>query len=113
MIKNPQNEERYETQDETIIMCGRNDSNEEDAYSYEIKRDIIKIYNEHKNHPVINIPDEAKKIVDFIKFHSKSDKEIAKKICDWVSTNIIFDNVHADASRAYKKGMNKNIHECN
>ncbi|MFA4958009.1 MAG: transglutaminase-like domain-containing protein [Candidatus Methanoperedens sp.] len=107
MIQSPQNVQGYETQDESIIMCGRTDSCEEDEYPYKERRDVIKIYNEHKNHPVINIPDEAKKIVDFIKLHSKSEKEIAKKICEWVSTNIIFDNAHADASRANKKGLNK------
>lgn len=109
MIKTPHNEGRYETQDETVIMCGRNDSCEEDAYPYPYKekRDISALYESHKDHPAIEIPSEAKEIVDVIKSKSKSDKEIIQKIYKWMLINIENDCAHAEASRKNNEGKNK------
>ncbi len=75
-------------------------------YPYTEERDIQAIYKSHKNHPAIQIPVEAKKIVDHIKINSKTDKEIIEKVCMWTSTYIDYDNEHAAASRLNKKGVN-------
>ncbi len=77
-----------------------------DFYPYKEERDINKIYLTHKNHPSIEIPIEAKKIVDHFKVNSRTDKEIVQSICKWVSTYIDYDNEHAAASRLYKQGKN-------
>ena len=76
------------------------------VYPYEEKRDIVSIYNLHRSHPAIEIPTELKAIVDYIKVNSRTDKEIAMKVCKWVSTYIEYDNVHAAASRLYKERKN-------
>lgn len=76
------------------------------VYPYKEKRDIVSIYKLHKNHPAIEIPSELKTIVDYIKVNSRTDKEIAMKVCGWVSTYIGYDNVHAAASRLYKERKN-------
>ena len=77
-----------------------------DLYPYKEERDIVKIYNSHKNHPAIQIPIEAKKIVDYIKVNSRTDKEIIQAICNWTSIYIDYDNQHAAASRLNKEGIN-------
>jgi len=77
-----------------------------DLYPYKEERDIVKIYNSHRNHPSIQIPIEAKKIVDYIKVNSRTDKEIVQAICNWTSIYIDYDNVHAAASRLNKEGKN-------
>lgn len=77
-----------------------------ELYPYKEKRDVQSIYNSHKNHPSIEISIEAKKIVDYIKVNSRTDKEIVQKINKWVSTYIDYDNVHAAASRLHKEGKN-------
>lgn len=92
---------------ETIIMGGRTDLCKKDAYPYKEKRDISALYESHRDHPAIDIPPEAKEIVDFIKSESKSDKEVARKICKWVSTFIKKDDIHAEASRGFREGYNK------
>ncbi len=76
------------------------------VYPYREERDIVKIYNSHKNHSSIQIPIEAKKIVDYIKVNSRTDKEIVMKVCGWVSDYIEYDDVHASSSRLYKEGKN-------
>jgi len=75
-------------------------------YKYQEKRDIQLIYNSHKNHSAIQIPIEAKKIVDHIKLKSRTDKEIIQSICNWTSIYVDYDNQHAAASRLHKEGMN-------
>jgi len=77
-----------------------------ELYPYKEERDIVKIYNSHRNHPSIQIPIEAKKIVDYIKVNSRTDKEIVQAICNWTSIYIDYDNVHAAASRLNKEGKN-------
>ncbi len=77
-----------------------------DIYPYKEERDIVKIYNSHRNHPSIEIPIETKKIVDYIKVNSRTDKEIVQSICNWTSIYIDYDNVHAAASRLHKEGKN-------
>lgn len=79
----------------------------EDEYPYKEYRNIKKISKTHKNHPAIQIPTEAKKIVDIIKKNSKSDEEIAKGICKWVNKYIDYDISHAEASKRHKEGKNK------
>ena len=76
------------------------------VYKYQERRDIQKIYDSHKNHSAIQIPVEAKKIVDHIKINSRTDKEIIQAICNWTSIYIDYDNQHAAASRLHKEGMN-------
>ncbi len=75
-------------------------------YPYTEERDIQAIYNSHKNHPAIQIPTEAKKIVDYIKINSRTEKEIVQAICNWTSIYIDYDNEHAAASRLNKEGIN-------
>lgn len=75
-------------------------------YPYKEERDIQEIYNSHKNHPAIQIPIEAKKIVDYIKVSSRTEKEIIQAICNWTSIYIDYDNEHAAASRLNKEGIN-------
>lgn len=77
-----------------------------DLYLYKEERDIESIYNSHKNHSSIQIPLEAKKIVDYIKLNSKNDIEIIESICKWTSTYIDYDSEHAAASRLNKEGIN-------
>jgi len=101
-------EEVYDPDDEWNFMCKKKGvCSKEDLYPYKEERDIQQIYESHKNHPSIEIPKEAKEIVHFIKNNSKSDKEVAKKICKWVSKYINYDNVHAVASTKHKEGKNK------
>ena len=77
-----------------------------DLYPYKEERDINKIHLTHKNHPSIEIPIEAKKIVDYIKVDSRTDKEIIQKINKWISIYIDYDNVHAASSRLHKERKN-------
>jgi len=77
-----------------------------DIYPYKEERDVEAIYNSHKNHSSIQIPIEAKKIVDYIKMISKTEKEIVQAICNWISIYIDYDNEHAAASRLNKEGIN-------
>jgi len=80
---------------------------QKNEYPFKEKRDISALYESHKDHPAIYIPPEAKEIVDFIKSESKSDREVARKICKWVSTFIKKDDIHAEASRGFREGYNK------
>ncbi len=94
--------------DEWNFMCKKKGvCSKEDLYPYKEKRDIKQIHESHKNHPAIAIPEEAKEIVNFMKRNSKSDKEVAQKICKWVSKYIEYDNVHATASTKHKEDKNK------
>ncbi len=72
------------------------------VYPHSEKRDIVAIYNSHYHHSAIQIPNDLKAIVDYIKIDSRTDKDIAQRICAWVLTYIDYDNVHAAASRLYK-----------